>query len=166
MENAIAINELRDSLVEQLKRALHGNTEYTFEGDWIEVYLTHGERVYCYSVCSREDALVFNVSILNIQDIEVSYNDIMLESLEKILTAIKACEQWLTIWGVDKKGTPHKQLVLYEHAFTGLPESDDEAISYLNEVMAAGWEPALQSWSYIAILDSDNTGRYLLAKFE
>jgi len=135
----ISIEEVRNSLVEQIKVKLNkcDGKYYYFEEYLNECFLVSGQWVPCAGVKLKENGvLVFDVTIINVHDIEVGYNDLMVESLQNILDAIPFEVHKLEIKACQISSA--EVMTVLEKELSYLP-SGDECYSILDDFLGAGW---------------------------
>ena len=164
----ITIKETRISLKEQIVEILQERDNfYSFEENKqenVDVTLISGQQLPCSSVELRNDlSLVFNLSLLNVQDIEVSESDITIESLDKIISKISVCKHYVDIHAVDKYSSP---VLLFTRDLNGLP---DDCVGLLREIIPCDWEKApvhdFGDMAYVFYPEKRNQDSYLVAHF-
>lgn len=165
----ITIEETRKSLIEQIKEKLRIYHDcYHFEGGIDGCYLVSGQKCSCISLRLMENAVVFMLSINEELSFEVSDNYLTLESLDKIRETICTENHSLDIWAADMSDTHgDSHTMLLYRPLAALPDSDDEAISYLNEVICANWKRfSANAWHYVFYPDPLDNNHYIVAHFD
>ena len=166
----ISIEELRKSLVEQIKEKLNGITDgfYYLGDDGVNVVLSTGQMMPCMCVKMKDETPLFGISLVGIRDFDLGCNDLTVDSLDAINRAIKLKKHTMDIWAANDGD----YILLYLHDIAALPDCENEAISYLNEIMLPGcssgsWERLDRlSWTFAFWPDPCNKDRYLVAHFE
>lgn len=103
-----------------------------------------------------------------VADIDVTENDVTVESLQSVLTAIIPTCHTLDIWAAncdDEHGDSHT--LLYFSGVERIPATDEEAISILKEVIPCEWEFFSENGSdYVFYPNLMCKERYLVAHFD
>ena len=165
MIRRISIEEVRKNLAEHIKEKLTLNDgSCYFEEEVSSCYLVSGQKMPCVSVCLQDGKPVFELCIVNVQNIEVGCDDLTVESLDRILDAIPVSEYNMYIWASERNMTGSNEVLVYQRQLAALPKVGEESVNLLNEVIQADWEWKGDT-AYEAHLTSDKE-RWLTASFE
>lgn len=158
--NAVREN-LKNEIISKLM-ACEDENYYFFDDE--ELILCSGHRFPCNKVeLGANNSVIFDISIANVQDIEVTCADVMVESLEKILAAIKVNRHSVTIYAVEEDNKMGEtNLIIYDKEIG--ETQPNEQISVLKEVIGVDWKPQCDN-EYRAYPDSSNTSRMFIAVF-
>ena len=103
-----------------------------------------------------------------VTDIDVTENDVTVESLESVLAAIAPTCHTLDIWAAncdDESGDSHT--LLYFSGVESIPSYDDEAIFILKDIIPCDWRPLKENHSdYVFYPNPMCKDRYLVAHFD
>lgn len=170
----ITIDDVRECLKNQIAQKLMicEDNQYGWDEDDVMVTLCSGQQIPCYGVQYKEledgnSTLILTLSIVNVQVIEVSHNDVMVESLEKILKAIKVDSHSLCIYACeDGNGMQGgNNLTIYTNEHIRNITDDAERIAALNEIIGADWHLESEGL-YRAYPDPNNYDRWFDAVFQ
>lgn len=115
----------------------------------------------CCSVKLIDGKVVLTLTLLNVQDFDVSSADISVDSLDKILAAIKRYEHWVSIYALAKGDSAY----IFGRDIKELPKNELEATAYLRDIIPCAWEQDGQM-SFVFYPDKRFKDRYLRAFFE
>lgn len=168
MNRIITIEDVRECLVNQIADKI--TESYGFDESEVMVTLNGGQMIPCYAVERKEFdngkvSLIFSLSIVGVQDIEVSHYDITIESLDKILKAIKVNSHTLYIWGCEDTDKGSNQIILFSNDNCREITDDDERIDCIREIFPLYWEK-VDKGVYRAYPDHNHHNRYLTACFD
>lgn len=165
----ISIEEVRKSLVCQITQMLSSRDfECIFDDDKCpNVFLKTGQQFPCTSVRDNDGHLVLAIEMKGVADIDVTENDVTVESLQSVLTAIIPTCHTMEIWAAncdDEHGDSHT--LLYFSGVEKIPTSDEEAINILVDVIPCDWRFFSDNGSeYVFYPNPLCKDRYLVANF-